>query len=284
MVCNLSPYLHDITCVSRSRSQSVSPASRTESCPQSQSQSLALYPPANGVGVDAARSIVTGTGALRLLPTVSWSVTHSDSLSICVTGGRGKEEMTVKTMQRRIGAETGDATDNADDTSHSSNESEMERSRGARVREADCGGPGGQGRAVSPPQGSRVVGRASNSRGVISSAQSHVLAGTVSALSASTAKRDRELFNKDKYATASIASNYCSSFLLPLPTTRTQAQAQAAHHKSKSVDSHTYSLRPTSPQAQNPSVASPKLTLDTSCMAPAARPPQLTPRRKQSPV
>jgi hypothetical protein len=283
MVCNLSPCVHNITCVSRSRSQSVSPASRTESCPQS--QSLALYPPANGVGVDAARSIVTCTGTLLLLPTVYWSVTHSDSLSICVTGGRGKEEMTVKTMQRRIGAEMGDATDNADDTSHSSTESEMERSsRGARVLEADCGGPGGQGRAVSPPQGSRVVDRASNSRGVISSAQSHVLAGTVSALSASTAKRDRELFNKDKYATASIASNYCSSFLLPLPTTRTQAQAQAAHHKSKSVDSHTYSLRPTSPQTQNPSVASPKLTLDTSCMALAARPPQLTPRRKQSPV
>jgi hypothetical protein len=193
--------------------------------------------------------------------------------------------MTVKTMERRNGTEIGDATDNTDDTSHSSSESETERrSRGARAREADGGGPGGQGRTVSPPQVSRVVGRASNSRGVMSCAQSQVLAGTVSALSASTAKRDRELFNKDKYAVASIASNYCSSFLLPLPTARTQVQVQAAHHKSKSVDSHTYSLRPTSPQTQNPSVASPKLTLDTSCMALAARPPQLTPRRKQSPV
>lgn len=196
-------------------------------------------------------------------------------------------------MDRRNSAETGDATDNTDDTSHSSSESEMEkRERGVRGREVDGGGPGRPGRAISPPQGSRVVGRASNSRGVTSSSQSHALSGivpvsvSVSAVSASTAKRDKELFNKDKYAAASIASNYCSSFLLPLPTTRPQAQAhaQAAHHKSKSVDSYTYLLRPTSPHAQNPSVASPKLTLDTSCMALAARPPQLTPRRKLSPL
>ena len=245
---------------SRTRSQSVSPASRTEGC--------APYPPGSGGGVDAPRSTVTG--ALQpIVKGVQHTVNHSFCLSVH-TGGRGKEEMTVKTMERRNSAETGDATDNTDDTSHSSTESEMERrNRGVRGRDADVGAPGRPGRTVSPPQG-----RALNCRGV---------AGTVSALSASTAKRDRELFNKDKYATASIASNYCSSFLLPLPTTRTQAQAQAAHHKSKSVDSNTYSQRSTSPQIQNPSVASPKLSLDTSCMALAARPPQLTPRRKQSP-
>jgi hypothetical protein len=70
MVCNPVRSICT-TCASRSRSQSVSPASRTESCPQS--NSTALYPPANGVGADAARSTVTGTGAPLLLPAVLWS-------------------------------------------------------------------------------------------------------------------------------------------------------------------------------------------------------------------
>lgn len=190
--------------------------------------------------------------------------------------------MTVKTMERRVCAETGDATDNTDDTSHSSTESVTERrSREVLVREADGVGSGWQGRTISPRQSSRVVGRASSNVNDSIDSQSYLLTDTVSAHSASTAKRDRKLFNKDRYATASIASNYCSSFLLPLPATRTQAQA--AHHKSKSVDSQFYLSRPTSPSTQNPSIASPKLTLDTSCMALAARAPQLTPRRKQSP-